>query len=239
MMAKVQAETATPGTPEATPLADAALQLLANFFADRAALAAFLSTLLALLDSRHYLALSPVPFIDASEVLRHWESRAEYLDATGGPAILPGQGPRSFAELSAAACPDLPAELVLEALCKSGAVERTSAGLRMTARAALIREASQAAHARAARMATRLLRTLHDNLGSHHPADHLFERSAVISGIPATQLPAVKAFLARHGQQFLEDADDTLARLVENGSTEPADTGVCLFLFRDPPHTAR
>lgn len=228
--------TETPQLPEATALTDAALRLLAAFFTDRESLGKFLEGRLDALAADSYLAVSPGPFVDASEVLRYWESRAEYLDSQGTPALLTTA---AVGELSRLACPGLEPAVVLETLRQAGAVEPAAAGWRMTARAALIRGANQAAHVRAALMATRLLETLHANLASSDPADHLFERAAVVPRIPVSQLPAVKAFLVRHGQQFLEDADDTLARLADPATPSSDRTGVGVFLFRDPVRTKR
>ena len=236
---KATADSDTLPQPDAAALADAALQLLAAFFADRESLVAFLDNRIRHVPDDCYLAVAPMEFVDASEVLRHWESRAGYLDAQGQPLRLPDEGPVSFAALSREACPSLEPSRVLRVLEEAQAIERTAGGLRMTARAALVRHTSQAAHGRAARLASRLLCTLHDNLAEGEATDRLFERSAVVSGIPAHQLPAVKAFLARHGQQFLEDADDTLARLADPSATDTVDAGVGLFLFKEPSHKAR
>lgn len=236
---KASADSVPMAPPDATALADAALQLLAAFFADRGSLEAFLASRLAGLADDRYLAIEPLEFVDASEVLRHWESRADYLDAQGRPAVLPLDGGVSFGKLSREACPALEPSQVLRVLQLAGAVEPAEGGLRLTARAALVQQTAQAAHGRAARVAARLLRTLHDNLANGDAGDRLFERSAVVAGIPASRLPAVKAFLARHGQQFLEDADDTLARLAEPAAADAVDAGVGLFLFKEPARTAR
>lgn len=236
---KVPADSVTSPQPDAVALADAALQLLAAFFPDRDALVAFLAHRVTQVPGDCYLAVEPIEFIDASEVLRHWESRAGYLDSRGQPIRLPEEGAVSFATLSREACPSLEPSQVLRVLEEAQAIERTADGLRMTARAALVRHATQAAHGRAARVASRLLRTLRDNLAHGEAGDRLFERSAVVSGIPANQLPAVKAFLARHGQQFLEDADDILARLADPASADTVDAGVGLFLFKEPSRKAR
>jgi len=53
-------------------------------------------------------------------------------------------------------------------------------------------------------------------------------------------LPAIKAFMLRHGQQYLEDLDDWLETLQAPQASPNEDSvsaGACLFLFTDPPRT--
>ncbi|MEY4375974.1 MAG: hypothetical protein RJB26_524 [Pseudomonadota bacterium] len=229
----------TPVAEFAEPLAQAALALLASFFRDRESLQAFLEEQVAALPEPRFLGLEYGEYRDVSEVLRLWETRAEYLDSAGRPKVLPQDGENSFTTLSRQAYPGLAVAVVLEALEKGHAVECVSGKVRLLSRTKLVKHADQAAHGRAALVSTRLLRSLVGNLDPQGDTDKLFERTVLGHGIPQAQLPAVKAFMLRHGQQYLEDMDDWLETLRTPDSEDTVSAGACLFLFTDPPSTRR
>jgi hypothetical protein len=224
----------------AGPLADAALALLAAFFKDREALAEFLAARTTAVPADRFLGIEPIAYQDVSEVLRLWETRAEFLDAVGKPRVLPLAGSPSFALLSQQAYPQLPPEVVLGALENGHAIETVDGYVRLLSRTKLVKDREQAAHARAALVSTRLLRSLVGNLDPAGASEKLFERTVLGHDIPRSQLPAIKAFMLRHGQQYLEDLDDWLETLQAPQASPNEDSvsaGACLFLFTDPPRT--
>jgi hypothetical protein len=221
----------------AVPLADAALALLAAFFKDHHALAEFLAARTAALPAERFLGIESTAYQDVSEVLRLWETRAEFLDAAGKPRVLPLEGNPSFSRLSHQAYPQLPTEVVLGALENGHAIETSDGYVRLLSRTKLVRERDQAAHARAAIVGTRLLRSLVGNLEPTGDSEKLFERTVLGHNIPRSQLPAIKAFMLRHGQQYLEDLDDWLETLQAPENADTVSAGACLFLFTDPSRT--
>lgn len=235
------AETEAPiGNEEfAGPLADAALALLAAFFKDGHALAEFVAGRTTAVPAERFLGIEPTAYTDVSEVLRLWETRAEFLDVTGKPRLLPLEGSPSFALLSQQAYPQLPPELVLGALESGHAIETADGYVRLLSRTKLVRDRDQAAHARAALVGTRLLSSLVGNLEPTGASEKLFERTVLGHDIPRSQLPAIKAFMLRHGQQYLEDLDDWLETLQAPQNEDTVSAGACLFLFTDPPSTRR
>jgi hypothetical protein len=235
------AETEAPiGNEEfAGPLADAALALLAAFFKDRHALAEFVAARTTAVPAERFLGVEPTAYADVSEVLRLWETRAEFLDTTGNPRLLPLEGSPSFALLSQQAYPQLPPEWVLGALESGQAIEMADGYVRLLSRTKLVRDRDQAAHARAALIGTRLLRSLVGNLEPTGTSEKLFERTVLGHHIPRSQVPAIKAFMLRHGQQYLEDLDDWLETLQAPQHEDTVSAGACLFLFTDPPSTGR
>jgi hypothetical protein len=232
-----ETETLTGNEEFAGPLADAALALLAAFFKDRQALAEFVAARTNAVPAERFLGIEPTAYQDVSEVLRLWETRAEFLDATGKPRLLPLQGSASFALLSQQAYPQLPPEWVLGALESGQAIETTDGYVRLLSRTKLVRDRDQAAHARAALVGTRLLTSLVGNLEPAGASEKLFERTVLGHDIPRSQLPAIKAFMLRHGQQYLEDLDDWLETLQAPQNEDTVSAGACLFLFTDPPST--
>ncbi len=217
------------------PLADAALELLAAFFKDRATLSAFLAERLAAVPATCFLGVERTDYQDFSEVLRLWETRAEYLDSSGRPQTLGLTGKGAFAELSRQAYPQLEPEVVLDALVSGHAVEYSGGEVRLLSRTKLVQQLDQAAHGRAALVSTRLLRSLVGNLDPNGTSEKLFERPVLGHDIPRAQLPALKAFMLRHGQQYLEDLDDWLETLQSPNQADTISAGACLFLFTDPP----
>jgi hypothetical protein len=220
----------------ARPLADAALELLAAFFKDRHALAEFIAGRTAALPAERFLGIEPTAYQDVSEVLRLWETRAEFLDGAGKPRVLPLAGNPSFAQLSQLAYPHLPSEAVLSALENGRAIETVNGYVQLLSRTKLVQDRDQAAHARAALVSTRLLRSLVGNLDPAGASEKLFERTVLGHGIPRSQLPAIKAFMLRHGQQYLEDFDDWLETLQDPANEDTVSAGACLFLFTDLPN---
>ena len=230
-------ESTTPGAEFAGPLADAALALLAAFFKDRQALAAFMAARTAAVPAENFLGLERTAYQDVSEVLRLWETRAEFLDAAGKPRLLPLAGNPSFAQLCKQAYPQLSPTVVLTALESGHSIEITDGHVRLLSRTKLVQDREQAAHARAALVSTRLLRSLVGNVDPAGASEKMFERTVLGHAIPRGQLPAIKAFMMRHGQQYLEDLDDWLETLQAPENEDTVSAGACLFLFTDPPRT--
>lgn len=222
----------------AGPLADAALALLAAFFKDREAMAAFLAERVTAIPAGSFLGVDRADYQDFSEVLRLWETRAEFLDGSGKPRVLPLTGDHAFAELSVKAYPSLDPKRVLDALVDGHAVECKAGKVHLLSRAKIVQRLDQAAHGRAALVSTRLLRSLVGNLDPQGAHEKLFERTVLGHDIPRSQLPALKAFMLRHGQQYLEDMDDWLQTLQTPAQDDKVSAGACLFLFTDPPHKA-
>jgi len=230
-------ESTTPDAEFTGPLADAALALLAAFFKDRQALAEFVAARTAAVPAASFLGIERAAYQDVSEVLRLWETRAEFLDAAGKPRVLPLTGNPSFAQLCKQAYPQLSPTVVLPALESGQAIEMADGYVRLLSRTKLVRDRDQAAHARAALVGTRLLRSLVGNLEPTGTSEKLFERTVLGHHIPRSQLPAIKAFMLRHGQQYLEDLDDWLETLQAPENEDTVSAGACLFLFTDPPRT--
>jgi len=230
-------ESTTPTAEFAGPLADAALALLAAFFKDRQALTEFVAARTAAVPAERFLGVERTAYQDVSEVLRLWETRAEFLDAAGKPRVLPLAGNPSFALLCKQAYPQLSPEVVLTALESGQAIETTDGEVRLLSRTKLVQGLEQAAHTRATLVGTRLLHSLLGNLDPTGASEKMFERTVLGHDIPRSQLPAIKAFMLRHGQQYLEDLDDWLETLQAPENEDTVSAGACLFLFTDPPRT--
>jgi hypothetical protein len=218
----------------AIALGDAALTLLAAFFTNPSTLQAFINERLAQLTASAFLDIQRENFLDVSEVLRLWETAADYLDRHGQPRILAREDAFGFDQLSRTAYPSLEPQQVLESLLQGRAVEITATGLRLVSRAKLVQSAPQAAHARAAQVAARLLNVIRNNLDPAGKAPKHFERLVLNHHLPRAQLPALTAYFERHGQHFLEEVDDWMNTLVQPDNPDSLSAGACLFLFTEP-----
>ncbi len=232
---KETADSSSPAlNPHATALGDAALTLLAAFFPNPASLQGFVDERIAKLSAEHFLDEQRAQFLDVSEVLRLWETAADYLDRHGQPRILVRECAYGFDQLSRLAYPQLAPQQVLESLLQGRAVEISAEGIRMISRANLVQSAPQAAHTRAAQVAARLLTVVHNNLDPAGSAPKHFERLVLNHHLPRMQLPALTAYFERHGQHFLEEVDDWMNTLVQADTPDTLSAGACLFLFTEP-----
>lgn len=222
----------------ARPLALPTLQLLASFFASREELFIFLNSVADQLPENAFQGFDTADYIDASEVLRVWQTRSEYLDDQGAPKVLPLKGKSSFASLVRESCANLSDSAALSALTSGRAVRVSAGKVELVSRVEIVQGRHTAAHARAAVVLTRLARTLLGNISDDPGAHRKFERVVLANGLRDDQISAVSAYVSRHGQHFLEELDDWLCnRVEESGGSGKVAAGVELFLFTEelPP----
>lgn len=226
--------------PEATrdtyarPLAKPALELLSSFFASREELFSFLSSVADELPESSYQGFDTADYVDASEVLRVWQTRSDYLDEKGDPKQLPLKGKVSFASLVRESCANLSESAALSALTAGRAVQVSAGSVELVSRVEIVQGRHTAAHARAAVVLARLARTLLGNISDDPTAIKRFERVVLANGLRADQIPAISAYVSRHGQHFLEELDDWLCNRVEESSAAGnVSAGIELFLFTE------
>jgi len=145
------------------------------------------------------------------ELLTFWHQDPRYLDKFGNPIPLriAGKGP-SFRALARNSAPNISANYLLEELLRLRVINVDSAGLvRATTRSLPVYNDAELAKLHTVRALRGFIRTLDHNLsrGSSN-VDQLFHRIAWNGDLPIQHIPRLKIWLQRHGQDFLEAADN-------------------------------
>ncbi|MFO0453394.1 MAG: hypothetical protein ACK52I_32830 [Pseudomonadota bacterium] len=167
----------------------------------------------------------------AAQVLSTWHERAEFLDEAGSPrALTTGEG-SEFEHLCRAANPVANAQEVLSILAASGAVQTSEGSARAIRRRVMLACGTSVGAARVIRLTRAYFRTLVGNTSVDQSIPRRFERTVATSHLSPKQLPALIAYLAIHGQAFLEDLDGwiTAREVTEDGQA----VGVGLYLFTE------
>lgn len=145
------------------------------------------------------------------ELLTHWHQDSRYLDDSGNPVPLPITGrSRSFRELARRAVPNIDPNYLLDELSNLGALKvRDDGKVLALLRSLPVYNDTELAALHTLRALRGFVRTLNHNLESGPSnLDQLFHRIAWNGELAAGQIPRLKIWLQRHGQNFLESADN-------------------------------
>jgi hypothetical protein len=149
----------------------------------------------------------------ASRVLSGWHLDSDFLDDTGRPRLLAGEGEgATFPALLKRYAGDIPTTALVKELLKSRSIERLDDGrYRVLRRYYMPRPMDGRAVERAGSVLADIVATVEHNLSRKVDEPPRFEGRAQNRHIDPRHLPAFRAFLEREGQGFLERVDDWLA----------------------------
>lgn len=144
----------------------------------------------------------------AARVLSAWVRDRDFLDSSGAPLALEGQGgPSSFAALVKRYSGDMPVRAVLDELLRVGAVRRRDdMRLEPVTRAYVPQSSVVDKLAILGNDVGDLIATIDHNI-EHGAADPFFQRKVMYHSIPATALPAFRKLSSAQGQAQLEELD--------------------------------
>jgi hypothetical protein len=149
------------------------------------------------------------------ELLRVWHRDPKYLDELGCPAPIKMQARlRSFRHLANKTVPNIDPKVLLTELERIGAVTSdTSGNIRVHMRSIPVYEDKKMAIQHTLMSLDSFIRTLRHNLNSSASnSAQLFHRVAWSGELDATEIPALKMRVKRHGQNFLESCDNWMTR---------------------------
>jgi hypothetical protein len=173
---------------------------------------------------------SPVDPMEASQVLSEWHENTGFLRDDGSPAELSLRA-GEFQELCRAAAVDSSASEILDLLTRTASIRRDGDRIAATRRDVIVGDGRPASVTRAVRILGHLASTFTHNLTRESGQPGRFERSVASRRLAERQLPALMAYLAAHGESFLEDLDSWMAAR-ESGAVVPT-IGVGIYLFVD------
>jgi hypothetical protein len=175
----------------------------------------------------------------AARVLTGWIRDPDFLDATGAPRALDGEGAHSFAALVRRHSGDMPARAVLDELLRVGAVRRRDDGrVEPVARAYVPQQGSIDKLDILGNDVADLIDTIDHNM-QHGALDPRFQRKVMYQSIGADALPAFRKLGAAQAQALLEKLDRWLAAHDTDASPADADlprsrVGLGIYYFEEP-----
>jgi hypothetical protein len=151
---------------------------------------------------------------EATRLLGDWHRLPEYLDEGGAPRVIPPAGPApSFEALHRLHGGDIPATTLQKDLLRAGAIELLPDGrLRALTRYFMPVPLESEAVVRAGEVLLAMGDTVTLNLMRAPGTQGRFEGRATQARVPLAVAAEFRAFLEVQGMQFLEAADDWLAR---------------------------
>ena len=181
----------------------------------------------------------------AVEVLQRWHKDPRYISSEGTPLELEFEtspGP-SLSRLVKEVDPKVGAGLVLAELLRAGAVACTGeAGFRVLSRSLITPETHPYRIQCFGAALGRLAETLEYNFNPANAENKRLERFvAVDKGLPRRAVTEFEAYAKARADQLLTELDDWLAPYsdtVTSGFSPRVDTGVHVFLFKEPPLAA-
>ncbi len=154
----------------------------------------------------------PMPSAAAvGELLTVWHQDARFLDKHGNPLPLKITGKKSsFSELAKKAVPKIPVTILFDELVKLNVLHVDDTGLvRAKTRSLPVYNNDEQAAIHTVRSLRGFIKTLDHNLSKRQSSlSQLFHRIASNDALSAKQIPRLKIWLQRHGQDFLESADN-------------------------------
>ncbi len=165
------------------------------------------------------------------QILSEWHQNPRFLDEIGVPRAL-NLVSGEFAELCSAASVHYAPEKILELLTQAGAVEVQDSELRILRRDLIMDFAHPAAVRRAIAVSTAFASTLHHNLTRSVSEPGLFERTVSATRLHKRHIPSLLAYLALHGQSFLEDLDSWMTSRATTDSDATIGVGVYTFVSK-------
>ena len=149
------------------------------------------------------------------DLLTVWNQDPKYLDRFGDPMPIRMKGKsRSFSELAQRCAPNINERQLLQELKRLGAVRMEKSGLiRAMGRTIPVYEDKRLAGLHTLGTLHGFIRTLRHNLNSEASnSNQLFHRIAWNRRLNIREVPRLKIWLKRHGQHFLESADNWMIR---------------------------
>jgi len=171
----------------------------------------------------------------ASQVLTHWHESERFLGTDGSPRRL-SLAAGEFAELCAATGDRSRASSALDLLLASGAVHRHDDNISAIRRDVIVGQSLRSSVDLVFRLCGEFAKTLNYNLTRSEDEPRLFERTALSTRFAARHVPALLAYLALHGEGFLEDVDNWMKTRDSDSEGMTVGVGVHLFLSK---HTTR
>ncbi len=145
------------------------------------------------------------------ELLTIWHQDPKYLDNLGNPIPLRMNGrTKSFRILARKSAPKLSPTYLLDELTKLGVLTIDARGvIQAKSRSLPIYNDAELASLHTLRTLRGFIATLNHNLRSGpESADQLFHRIACNRNLDKTNIPRLRIWLQRHGQNLLESADN-------------------------------
>lgn len=149
------------------------------------------------------------------ELLTVWHQDPIYLDASGNPAPLRmSASKRSFKKLVEKATPNIDPSRLLAQLMQVGAVTMDeNKFIHAKMRSLSVYEDTQLAILHTLSSLDSFIKTLHHNLVSASSnSNQQFHRIASNADFPLEDIPSLKIWVKRHGQNFLESSDNWMMR---------------------------
>lgn len=161
----------------------------------------------------------------AARVVAGWVRDREFVDPTGEPLALAGDGGTpSFVELVRRHGGDVPARAVLDELLRVGAVERdpASGNIRLLARAYIPRTSDLEKVEILGADVSDLIATIDHNMGEG-ASDPRFQRKVMYDNLPLEAIPDFRKLSAERAQELLELLDRWLSE--QDRDVNPARQG--------------
>lgn len=168
-------------------------------------------------------------------VLGGWINDPEFLRADGLPRDLPYEGDNSFSSLVRKYSGDMPVVAMQKALTKSSNICITEDNqVRLLSHAYLPSDDPVEYINILGIDARQLIETINHNIIADSD-DLRFQRKASNHQIPNEAIPAVKRFLARKGQSFLEEIDHYLTEHESEDDSDSAELSIGVFYHESIP----
>lgn len=148
-----------------------------------------------------------------SQILAAWHQDEEFLDPTGGPAVLAVEGAgATFTELMRRYAPALPVVAMIKELKSADALEQLDDGrLRALTRTYVPRGVSAERLRLWSSVLSDVANTIEHNFSRDATTPARFERRALNLNVDPKALPEFRRILEAEGQAFLERIDDWLS----------------------------
>jgi hypothetical protein len=174
---------------------------------------------------------------DYGTVLKSWHRRAEYLSKSGLPRGLTVNGKLGLRRLIERYYPKAQFSSVLRSLVESGLIVKGSNGRwHPTDKCAVFPRLNTELLAHLSEGVSLLVDTVTKNVTAKDRSDALFERSAKVRFLPASQADNFRTFVSRQGSAFLSAVDDWLESRARRGPKKQhasCTAGAFAFAFID------
>ncbi len=166
-------------------------------------------------------------------VIGGWINDPDFLNTNGQPRDLPYEGAQSFASLVRKYSGDMPVVAMQEALVKSGNISLSDDNqVRLLSHAYVPADDPLENIAILGVDTEQLIDTINHNITA--ASNNLrFQRKASNHQVSIAAIPAVKRFLARKGQAFLEEVDHYLSEH-ESADSDTSELSVSVYYHESP-----
>lgn len=168
-------------------------------------------------------------------VIGGWVNDPDYQRTDGVPKDLAYEGENSFSTLVRKYSGDMPVVAMQKALTKSGNISITEDNqVRLLSHAYLPSDDPVEHISILGTDTAQLIDTINHNITAEKQ-DLRFQRKASNHRVSKDEIPAVKRFLARKGQSFLEEIDHYMAEHESDDSDNTAELSVSVFYHQATP----